>query len=93
MTQQTVTIGDLLAPHTDMIGDQPLTAGVSVVSVTTAAGSTITSTTRHAADTGVVSQWTMNDGDLTTPQFGATVEEKLNGTVDALTAIIAGGKE
>lgn len=85
-------LGELLAPHFQAIGETPLTAGTSVVSVTTAEGTNITSTTRYTGGE-VASQWTYNDGDLTTPQFGATVEEKLNGTVDALAAIIAGGKE
>lgn len=85
-------LGELLAPHFQAIGETPLTAGTSVVSVTTAEGTNITSTTRYTGGE-VASQWTLNDGDLTTPQFGATVEEKLNGTVDALAAIIAGGKE
>lgn len=89
MSQTNIT--ELLAPHFEVIGEVPLTAGTSVVSVTTAEGTNITSTTRYT-DGSLAAQWTLNDGDLTTPQFGATVEEKLNGTVEALAAIIAGGK-
>lgn len=90
MSQTNIT--ELLAPHFEVIGEAPLTAGVSVVSVTTAEGTNITSTTRYTGGT-IDAQCTYNDNALTTPQFGATVEEKLNGTVDALAAIIAGGKE
>ena len=86
MTQHT-TVTDLLAPHIQMIGDTPLTAGVSVVSTTTAEGATITSTSRFGG--GVVeSQCTYNDGDLTEAEFGVNANNALLAIADDLTAAI-----
>ena len=86
MTQHT-TVTDLLAPHIQMIGDTPLTAGVSVVSTTTAEGATITSTSRFGG--GVVeSQCTYNDGDLTEAGFGVNAHNALLAIADDLTAAI-----
>ena len=86
MTQHS-TVTDLLAPHIQMIGDTPLTAGVSVVSTTTAEGATITSTSRFGG--GVVeSQCTYNNGDLTEASFGVDANNALLAIADDLTAAI-----
>ena len=84
---QPTTVNDLLAPHIQMIGDTPLTSGVSVVSTTTAEGATITSTSRFGG--GVVeSQCTYNNGDLTEAEFGVNANNALLAIADDLTAAI-----
>ena len=86
MTQHT-SVTDLLAPHIQMIGDTPLTVGVSVVSTTTAEGATITSTSRFGG--GVVeSQCTYNDGAVTESSFGVDANNALLAIADSLTAAI-----
>ena len=86
MTQHS-TVTDLLAPHIQMIGDTPLTAGVSVVSTTTAEGATITSTSRFGGGT-VESQCTYNDGAVTDAGFGVDANNALLAIADGLTAAI-----
>ena len=87
MTQHS-TVTDLLAPHIQMIGDTPLTAGISVVSTTTAEGATITSTSRFGGGGEVESQCTYNDGAVTDAGFGEDVNNALLLIVDGLTAAI-----
>ncbi len=86
MTQQT-TAADLIAPHIAVIGDQPLTSGVSVVSATTAEGTTITSTTRFVGEQ-VESYSSLNDGVVTTPEQGAKVAETLTAAFMDLATVL-----
>lgn len=80
-------LGELLAPHFQAIGETPLTAGTSVVSVTTAGGTNITSTTRYTGGE-VASQWTYNDGAVTESSFGVDANNALLAIADSLTAAI-----